>query len=417
MFYNSAVVDSILMVRSRREWFVFVVASLVLCSLLVPAVAVGVATTHTTDSTHTSIGQVDDTAFLQEFEADRTEFHVTVYENGSATWLFRYETQLTTAEERDDFDAFAEEFNTQETELYTNFRDRAVELAAAGSNATDREMEASAFQRTARTEGLDPQGDDLGIVEMSFRWSGFAETTDQVVVGDVFEGGLYLSSDQRFIVHTGPNLMFRDIQPGDGMVSGDTLADSESVTWQGERSFTDNRPRAVLLTPTATATQTGSDGATPVAGDPGWLLPVGAFVVVVVLGVGTALAYRSGALPPGEDGFSGFLSGSDAGGSAVATSGAAGEAGMDGETGAAVPDEELISDEERVVNLLEENGGRMKQVNIVDATGWSKSKVSMLLSEMEDTGTISKLRVGRENIVSLSGHEPDAAGSPFDNDS
>jgi uncharacterized membrane protein len=56
----------------------------------------------------------------------------------------------------------------------------------------------------------------------------------------------------------------------------------------------------------------------------------------------------------------------------------------------------------------------MKQVNIVEHTDWSKSKVSMLLSDMEETGTISKLRVGRENIISLAGHEPDATKSPFD---
>ena len=40
----------------------------------------------------------------------------------------------------------------------------------------------------------------------------------------------------------------------------------------------------------------------------------------------------------------------------------------------------------------------------------------MLLSDMEEDEEISKLRVGRENIVSLTGHEPDAAGSPFDDD-
>jgi len=74
------------------------------------------------------------------------------------------------------------------------------------------------------------------------------------------------------------------------------------------------------------------------------------------------------------------------------------------------------SDEDRVVALLEANGGRMKQVNIVAETEWSKSKVSMLLSEMDEDGTISKLRVGRENIISLDGDEPAAAGSPFDDE-
>jgi hypothetical protein len=73
-----------------------------------------------------------------------------------------------------------------------------------------------------------------------------------------------------------------------------------------------------------------------------------------------------------------------------------------------------LTDKEVIVDILEDNDGRMKQARIVDATGWSKSKVSMLLSEMEDDGDITKLRVGRENIISLSGNEPDAAGSPFD---
>jgi len=78
------------------------------------------------------------------------------------------------------------------------------------------------------------------------------------------------------------------------------------------------------------------------------------------------------------------------------------------------PEREQLSDEDRVIRLLEENGGRMKQVNIVENTEWSKSKVSMLLSDMEEDGEISKLRVGRENIISLAGEEPDAAGSPFE---
>lgn len=76
------------------------------------------------------------------------------------------------------------------------------------------------------------------------------------------------------------------------------------------------------------------------------------------------------------------------------------------------PDER--SDDEVVIELLESNGGRMKQGAIVDETEWSKSKVSMLLSEMEDDEQISKLRVGRENLISLPGEEPEAVGSPFE---
>lgn len=156
-----------------------------------------------------------------------------------------------------------------------------------------------------------------------------------------------------------------------------------------------------------------TDDSAPAAGGFGWLLPAVGLLLVLLLGVGAAVAYRSEAFPYVGDGTRPNSSSED-GGAGDAADGS--DAGAGAAAGAGVPDEELISDEERVVTLLEENGGRMKQVNIVDETGWSKSKVSMLLSDMEDEGTISKLRVGRENIVSLAGHEPDAAGSPFEDD-
>jgi hypothetical protein len=130
-------------------------------------------------------------------------------------------------------------------------------------------------------------------------------------------------------------------------------------------------------------------------------------LVIVLLGLGGGFAvYATDA----DAGGFGWPTTSESG--AGATAGAAGAESEIGE--APVADEELLSDEARVLGLLEEHGGRMKQVDIVDETEWSKSKVSMLLSDMEDDGEISKLRVGRENIISKTGHEPEAAGSPFE---
>jgi hypothetical protein len=65
------------------------------------------------------------------------------------------------------------------------------------------------------------------------------------------------------------------------------------------------------------------------------------------------------------------------------------------------PDPELLSDEERVEYLLERNGGRMKQASIVKETGWSNAKVSQLLSSMDEEDRVDKLRIGRENLISL----------------
>ncbi|AGB31233.1 putative membrane-associated protein/domain-like protein [Natrinema pellirubrum DSM 15624] len=74
--------------------------------------------------------------------------------------------------------------------------------------------------------------------------------------------------------------------------------------------------------------------------------------------------------------------------------------------------EEFVTDRERVRQLLRDNGGRMKQSNIVDSVDWSKAKVSRLLADLEEDGQITKLRLGRENLVCLPGHEPTASKSP-----
>jgi uncharacterized membrane protein len=76
-------------------------------------------------------------------------------------------------------------------------------------------------------------------------------------------------------------------------------------------------------------------------------------------------------------------------------------------------DEPLLTDEQRVIQLLEENDGRVKQAAIVDETEWSKAKVSRLLSDMVDEGKIEKLSIGRENIIHLEGHGPEAAKPPY----
>ncbi|WP_440010452.1 DUF7343 domain-containing protein [Halomicrococcus sp. SG-WS-1] len=67
---------------------------------------------------------------------------------------------------------------------------------------------------------------------------------------------------------------------------------------------------------------------------------------------------------------------------------------------------EPLTDEGRVDDLLRRNGGRMKQSDMVEETGWSKSKVSRVLSRMEERGNINRLRVGRGNIVYLDGAKP-----------
>ncbi|SIQ94919.1 hypothetical protein SAMN05421858_0911 [Haladaptatus litoreus] len=349
----------------------------------------------------------------QEF--DDVEFHILVYDNGSAQWTFRYERTLANEQERTQFQQFAQEFNNSQTELYTDFQKNAVELTKTGGNATGRVMKAENFSKNAYIGG-GGLNKNRGIVEMSFKWSSFAaQDSGSIVIGDVFKGGLYLGENQTLVVEPEEGMIFESAGPaGQRNMTDETLAGSDTVSWSGPYEFNDQRPKvtfnSVQETTTVSGTTTPGAGAPPGSGgeEPNAQSPMMLFIAAVVLLIGLAavFAWRQGNL--------GSLSSTQStprGGGGGATTP---ESNSGGSAKPAVSDEELLTDEARVKKLLRENGGRMKQVNIVDETGWSKSKVSMLLSEMEDEGEISKLRVGRENIISLDGHEPDAAGSPLD---
>ena len=60
-----------------------------------------------------------------------------------------------------------------------------------------------------------------------------------------------------------------------------------------------------------------------------------------------------------------------------------------------------------IERLLEANGGKMKQHEIVEETEWSKATISRTLSEMTDDEVIVKMPVGRENLILLEDHEAD----------
>jgi len=366
-------------------------------------------------------------------EFDGTLFRLTVYENGSARWTVQHSRPLNDSEKAD-FERFAEEFRQTETQTYTDFRNRSRNLVAFGEDATGRPMNATAFSRDAYVREL---GQTRGSIEMSFRWTNFARTEgDRVVVSDVFEGGMYVGPDQRLRIERGPSLAFTNATPSpDSMTVRGDLAASESITWVGEARFLDQRPSVTFLPrgsaggklTTAAAgdgAASGGDGAagdgqgTPARGDAGGMMPVllaGGLVVLILAG---GLALYGGYVPSGRGGILDRQSGDDgASGSTDIDAGGGGGAGAAPTAGAAeVSEEDLLSDEDRVLHLLDENDGRMKQVAIVEETEWSKSKVSMLLSDMEDEGQISKLRLGRENIISLAGQEPEAAGSPFEDE-
>jgi hypothetical protein len=341
--------------------------------------------------------------------------------SGDARWQIAVTVPIRNAEDAAAFDELAEEFGTAEDPLRVDF----FRTAAAGASAeTGREMDISGVSRSAGREN------GTGTLAVSFTWSNFARAEgDRLSVGDGFNTtrGTWLPglSGRQTLLVVPPSGYGVTSAPEVGITGG-------TARWEGPYDFDGREPWIVYsgdaLTPTDTPTTTPGTNVTdtPDGGPVGALLPVVALAVLAGVSAAVLVVYMrredgdAGAILPTiggnpDDGAAAASAGGSDAGSAstgepaddVTAGGAAGGAGAAGSTADGAGDgddgidEELLSDEERVERLLERNGGRMKQANIVKETGWSNAKVSQLLSSMADEGRIDKLRIGRENLISF----------------
>jgi hypothetical protein len=302
------------------------------------------------------------------------------------------------------------------------FRSLAERVGGSIDRSTDMAIE--------RAEWSGVVNNETARLSLSFTWTNFAETVppNRVVLGDVFEAEAAwfsaVGADQRLVINPPPEYAVTDYslaQPfDDGSVffegPENLTALNVSITYV-ESEASPGTPTPGTPTPTTPTETPGGDdegGAGLMLVGGGLLLAILLLIVAVYVRgedpfdrLGETTAGDGGTTETGPAGGNATESPAaadppDASGAVPAGSETAGgpEDGTEAEDDDGV-DEELLSDEERVERLLERNGGRMKQANIVSETGWSNAKVSQLLSAMDDEDRIDKLRIGRENLITL----------------
>ena len=314
-----------------------------------------------------------------------TTLEVALQPDRSADWTVTVAYDLQTDDQQAAFDDLAAAYRGGEADfgptasLYEN-------LAAQASEATGREMGIENPSYDAARRGT------TGRLELSFTWTAFLATADEerLVFNDALDTpeGTWLST-------LGENQVLRITTPrGYAITSANVPFADNTVEIEGPRTFSpDDHLRIVY--------EESVFGA-------GALRFVGIAVILAAMIIGVALllrrndriAVRERVLPgDGDD--------ADPAGAAATE---ATEEPVD--TDPPEEDLSLLADDERVERLLERNGGRMKQADIVKETNWSDAKVSQLLSSMADEDRVSKLRIGRENLITLPG--VDATGGNDD---
>jgi hypothetical protein len=373
-------------------------ALLVLCAGTVPAVALadgGTAPAPAVGSTPgvdrpvlvgPSLARIDD--------PEVTTLYVAPDPDGNARWTVSVRYNLSTSSDRTAFADYGREFEAGETDVGLDvafFRT----LAAAAGRETDREMSVRNVSRTATVRN------GTGVLSLSFTWTNFVTDTD---TGFVIRDAVLMPDNRTWLASIGPSQRLV-VETPEGYQVTDTRfgLDNGSVVIDGPHTF--REPLSISYQ------QTSVEGPPAEPGAPLWSLIGGALVVGLILAAVVYVRRRDstdGASPDVTDGSvdAGVADTPPPERGADVDADAGTDADADEGTETDGVDPALLSDEERVEHLLDRNGGRMKQARIVRETGWSDAKVSQLLSTMADEGRIEKLRLGRENLISLSDEEP-----------
>ncbi len=369
-----------------------------------------------------------------DIEADDVLMEATVEPDGDAVWTIEYRTRLATDEDERAFEDLREDVDADPESYTDRFRERMETTVNASAEATGREMAVSNVTVTAERRDL-PR--EYGVLTYEFRWSGFAVADgSRVVAGDALDG-LFLDDETAFIVSWPETHQLVDATPSP------TETRERSVVWVGPIDFAGEEPRVTVDSDAAPSdddgaggggdgTENGGDG-TENGGDgsvaSSWVVVLGLGALLAALAIGF-VAYRRRSTP--ADGShpirSGSLTGSESAGSESATPQSSGSgssepaeststgsssgsndesvsdpetaAGSDGEESTAV-DTELLSNEEQVLRLIEEHGGRMKQAQVADELDWTAAKTSQVVTGLRDDGDLDGFRLGRENVLSL----------------
>lgn len=330
--------------------------------------------------------------FQQGVDTDSVRLIVSVDRNGSASWTVQYWTRLDDRNTTEAFESLRSDIESNPSNFSERFEGRMSSTVSTAENATGREMNATDFGVEAETRT--PPG--YGVITYSFRWEGFAAVDgERLRIGDAIEG-FFLDDRTRLTVEWPAGYAATQVTPDPDERRSNT------VVWRGSTtSFVSGEP-TIVLEPNATATSGaggGSDGggeaSTASPDDSGLgLFPLGVGLLIV-LGAGVAWRFRD-RLPAGGNGGPGGdpVRGGAGVGSDAATAEGKDEPAADGR-------EDLLSNEERVLQFVREQGGRVKQQEIVAAFDWTEARTSQIVRDLRDDGALEGFRLGRENVLKI----------------
>ncbi|MBO3841181.1 MAG: hypothetical protein FGF48_02020 [Candidatus Brockarchaeota archaeon] len=381
-----------------------------------------------------------------EFEF-QTTYRITLHKDSSATWVVELSTALSSKEDLDSFIFFKD--NADRNTLLSGFESTISSIVSRAASLTGRPMAAENFSLKIDVTGILKR---LGVIQYRFKWVNFSlKTSDRIEVGDVFEGGFYLFADERLEIDYSELDQEYFLKLASPKPSNEDVL---RVAWVGKLDFSDGEPRLIFQSRTIRveefspeSSRVKKDSMLSIQGrisppTPGltlriiYLNPQGSETVREVtvgengvfsdvFSMNTAGEWRVSLRLPSDSPYRFSPEPQPIQLSVYEESGSETQAEslppvfflallvppvvllaiilFHRSRGGRLkpPDMQTLSDEDLVMKLLREAGGRLTQSQIKDAAKFSKSKTSIVLNELQRKGLIRKIKRGREYIVEL----------------
>jgi len=384
--------------EDRRRVAVALAVVIGLSALVFPAAGAPTATGQMSAVTGPTTGDVastdraqvgSDALFAQtQVDPDVVVMRADVTESGDAVWTVDLRVRLATENETAAFESVQDDVEANASAFTDQFGAGMNRTVRSAANATGRDMALANLTVSASIEQT-PQR--YGVLTYRFTWENFAAVDgDRLRIGDALSG-FFLDSESSLVLAWPDGYERTSVTPPPDQSSAD------SATWNGRTSFGPDEPRLVV--------STGGSG----SGLPGTMLLAAVVALAALLAGGWLVAGRLREDDGGEAldetaGGGGAAAAVDSGGPDADTGDDVEEAdaGGDGDSGGRTePPEELLSNEERVIRLLEDNGGRIKQQQIAAEYDWTDAKTSQVVGTLRDEDAVETFRIGRENVVAL----------------
>lgn len=313
-----------------------------------------------------------------------TSIKVEVKTNGDSIWITEKKIPLTTPEDIANWDATA---NNSIDVYRADFEMRMKDYVAHISGAIGRPMEVQGVnvmvEKSQPYAISDNTSITYGTIRYTFTWTHFATVRGNAIeVGDAFVDGFLLNKDDSIKFILPPNYRTTSVSP-----AYDDMKDKyqPEITWYANSGNNTDIRIFGPGEPSVTIRQSAGS----VMGFDWWML-IPAIILSAIAGFAAAFfLFRKKEAP---DAPLPILE-------MPLTVEKSSEPSP--EESEPIDSERFMSDEEKIIRYLEESGGQMFQSDLVKKTDFSKSKLSMVLSDLKERGTIIKIKKGKENLIRI----------------